>query len=63
MIQQYVVSLIKVSLNDVRIKLGRWEMHTQFSSEPVKKLDYLEDLGVDGRMILKWIFMKPSGRK
>ena len=32
------------------------EVHTGFSWENARKRDHLEDLGVDGRKILKWIF-------
>jgi hypothetical protein len=36
---------------------GRGDMHTGFSWGNLKVRDHLEDLGVDGRIILKWIFM------
>jgi hypothetical protein len=35
---------------------GRGEVHTGFWWGNLKKRDYLEDLGVEGRIILKWIF-------
>ena len=34
---------------------------TGFWWENLKKRDYLEDLGVGARVILKWIFMKWDG--
>jgi hypothetical protein len=30
-------------------------MHTKFWSENLKGRDYLEDLGIDGKIILEWI--------
>jgi hypothetical protein len=30
-------------------------VHTNFCSENVKERDHLEDLGVDGKIILKWL--------
>ena len=35
---------------------GRGEVHTGFWWGGLRKGDNLEDLGVDGRIILKWIF-------
>jgi hypothetical protein len=32
-----------------------------FGGEELRKRDYLEDLGVEGRVILKWIFEKWDG--
>jgi len=37
------------------------EVHTGFWSEDMMERDHLEDLDVDGRMILKWIFNKWNG--
>jgi hypothetical protein len=34
---------------------GRVEMHTQFWSGDIEVQHHLEDLGIDGRIILKWI--------
>ena len=33
----------------------RKEVHTRFSWGDLRELDYLEYLGSDGRMILKWV--------
>jgi hypothetical protein len=38
------------------------EVYTGFWWGDLRKIDYLEDLGVDGRIILKWIFSKWDGR-
>jgi len=37
---------------------GRGEAHTRFWLGDVAEGDYLEDAGVDRRMILNWIFKK-----
>jgi hypothetical protein len=34
------------------------EVHTGFWWRDLRERDHLEDLGVDGRIILKWIFKK-----
>jgi hypothetical protein len=34
------------------------EVHTRFWWEDLREGEHLEDLGVDGRIILKWIFTK-----
>jgi hypothetical protein len=33
----------------------RREIHTGFWWENLKERDHIEDLGLDGRMILKWV--------
>jgi hypothetical protein len=40
---------------------GRREVHTEFWWEDLTEGDHLEDPGVDGRFILKWIFKKWDG--
>ena len=37
-------------------------MHTEFWWGNLRKRHLLEDLGVDGRIILNWIFRKWDGR-
>jgi hypothetical protein len=38
------------------------EMHIIFWFENLKRRDYLEDLGIDGKIILEWILGKEHGR-
>jgi hypothetical protein len=33
-------------------------MHTKLLSENLKETDHLEDLGIDGKIILQWISRK-----
>jgi hypothetical protein len=40
---------------------GRAEVHTGFWWGDLREGDHLEDPGVDGRIILKWILKKWSG--
>jgi hypothetical protein len=40
---------------------GRGEAHTGFWWGNLRERNYLEDQGVDGRIILKWIFRKWEG--
>jgi hypothetical protein len=37
---------------------GRGEMHKGFWWGNMRERDYLEDAGLDGRIILKWMFRK-----
>jgi hypothetical protein len=39
-------------------RMGRGEVHTEFWWRNLKEIDHLEDLDVDGRIILKHIFKK-----
>jgi len=36
----------------------RREMHSQFSWDNLKEGEHLDDVGVDGRILLKWILKK-----
>jgi hypothetical protein len=38
--------------------MGRGEAHTGFWRGTLREIDHLEDPGVDGRIILRWIFRK-----
>jgi hypothetical protein len=38
--------------------MGRCEIHKKFQSENLKGRDYLEDVGVDGKIILECILGK-----
>jgi hypothetical protein len=40
---------------------GKWLMHTTICSENQKESGYLEDLDIDGTMMLKWILEKLGG--
>jgi hypothetical protein len=37
------------------------EVHTGFWLGDLKERHHLEDLGIDGRIVLKWIFKKRDG--
>jgi hypothetical protein len=41
--------------------MGRGEVYTRFWRGNVRERDHLEDPGVDGRIILRWIFRKWDG--
>jgi hypothetical protein len=40
---------------------GRVEVHTGFQWGNLREGDHIEDLGIDGRVILKWILEKWDG--
>ena len=42
-------------------RMGGGYVHTEFWWRNLKAGDDLEDLGTDGRLILKWIFKKWDG--
>jgi hypothetical protein len=42
--------------------LGGGEVYTGFWWSNLRKGDHLQDPGIDGRIILKWIFEKQDGR-
>jgi len=42
-------------------RMGRGDVHTEFWWKTLKERDYLEDPGVDGMKILRWIFQKWGG--
>jgi hypothetical protein len=41
--------------------LGAGDIHTGFWWGDLRRRDHLKDMGIDGRMILKWIFKKWDG--
>jgi hypothetical protein len=40
---------------------GRGEVHTGFWWGDLRETNHLEDPGIDGRIILKWMFSKWDG--
>jgi len=43
-------------------RCGRRDVHTEFWWENVRERDHLEELSIDERIILKWIFKLQDGR-
>jgi len=41
--------------------MGRGKVHTEIWCGNLKKRDHFEEAGVDGRIILEWIFRKLDG--
>jgi len=39
-------------------RIGRGDVYTEFWWGNLRERDHLEDSGVDGRIILRWIFRK-----
>jgi hypothetical protein len=42
-------------------RMGRGEVHTGLMWGNLREGDHLEDPGIDGRIILKWIFERLDG--
>jgi len=42
-------------------RIGRGEVRTEFWLKNLRERDHLENTGVDGRIILRWIFRKRYG--
>jgi hypothetical protein len=42
-------------------RMGRTDVHTGFWWENLREEDHLEDPGVDGKIIVKWIMEKWNG--
>ena len=42
-------------------RMGRGEVHTEFWCGNLREGDHFEDPGIDGRIILRWIFRTWSG--
>jgi hypothetical protein len=42
--------------------MGRWEMHTKFWFGSLKRRYSLEVIGIDGKIIFKWILRKRGWR-
>jgi hypothetical protein len=41
--------------------MGGGEVHTRFQWGELRERDHLEDIGLNWRIILKYIFKKPDG--
>jgi len=42
--------------------MGRCEVYTGFWGRNLRERDHLEDPGIDGRIIVRWIIRKLDGR-
>jgi hypothetical protein len=58
--RNFIIRLRLISIYDFVQFMG--EMHTGFWWGNLRERDSLEDAGVDGRIILRWIFRKWDGR-
>jgi hypothetical protein len=56
----------QIGNNEMRGMWDVWQTRetlTRFWCEDLREEDHLEDLGVEGRIILKWIFKKCDGER
>jgi hypothetical protein len=53
--------LIFKDSGDMQHTIGSSEMHTKFLFEILKGRNHIEDLGIDGKMILKLFYQKGVG--
>ena len=56
-----VIKLIRMRWTEHVARMGRGKLHIGFWWENLREIDNLEDLGVDERIILRWIFWKWDG--
>jgi hypothetical protein len=56
-----VIQVRRIRWADHVAPLGIGEVHTGVWWVSLKVTDHLEDIGIDGRIILKWIFKKYDG--
>ena len=56
-----MITLRKMRWAEHVARMGREEVFTGFWWGNLRERDHLEDLGVDGRIILRWIFRKWDG--
>jgi len=56
-----LITLRKMRWAEHVARMGREEVFTGFWWGNLRERDHLEDLGVDGRIILRWIFRKWDG--
>ena len=56
-----VIKSIKMRWAGNVARMGRGERYTWLWWGDLRERDHLEDLGVDGRIVLRWIFRKWAG--